>query len=228
MLRARDPDETGFAERDGVSVYWELLGDGDRTVLFLPTWTLLHSRCWKMQLPYFSRHDRVLTFDPRGNGKSDRPSDPAAYAEAEFAVDALAVMDATGTDRAAIVGLSMGAQRGLLLAADHPERVSSAAFIGPAVPLGTGIPERKKYPFDERHDTTEGWAKSNRYHWVEGGYEDYGEFLVATYDAPAIGGRQATLEVCARVRCPVLVIHGGDDAIISHSAGAGLAEATGG
>jgi pimeloyl-ACP methyl ester carboxylesterase/predicted glycosyltransferase len=255
MLRAREPDETGFVERDGVSVYWERLGDGDQTVLFLPTWTLLHSRCWKMQLPYFSRHYRVLTFDPRGNGKSDRPSDPAAYAEAEFAGDALAVMDATGTDQAAIVGLSMGAQRGLLLAADHPERVASAAFIGPAVPLGTGMPERKKYPFDERHDTTEGWAKSNRYHWVEGGYEDYvefffsrfftephstkgfedcvawglettGEILVATYDAPAIGDRQATLEVCARVQCPVLVIHGEDDAIISHSAGAALAEAT--
>ena len=36
MLRARDPDETGFVERDGVSVYWERLGDGERTVLFLP------------------------------------------------------------------------------------------------------------------------------------------------------------------------------------------------
>ena len=58
-------------------------------------------------------------------------SEPEAYAESEFAADALAVMDATQTDRAIIVGFSMGAQRGLLLAANHPERVDAAVFIGP-------------------------------------------------------------------------------------------------
>ena len=48
-----------------------------------------------MQIPYLARHCRVVTFDGRGNGRSDRPHEPAAYAEAEFAADALAVMDAT-------------------------------------------------------------------------------------------------------------------------------------
>src|SRR5437764_166746 len=101
MLRAREPDETGFVERDGVRVYWERLGEGEQTVLFLPTWSLIHSRQWKLQLPYFARHFRVLTFDARGNGKSDRPFDPAAYAETEFAADALAVLDEIGTEEAA-------------------------------------------------------------------------------------------------------------------------------
>ncbi len=105
----------------------------------LPTWTIIHSRCWKAQIPYLARHFRVLTFDPRGNGRSDRPPNPRAYAETEFTADALAVMDATGTDQAVLVSLSRGAQRALLLAADHPERVLAAAFIGPffpASPLG--------------------------------------------------------------------------------------------
>src|SRR5207247_2986624 len=53
----------------------------------------------------------------------------------EFAADALAVLDATATDRAVVVALSMGAQRALLLAAEHPERVEGVVFIGPAVPL---------------------------------------------------------------------------------------------
>ena len=126
-MRAREPDQSGFIERDGVRVYWELMGDGEQTVLFLPTWSLFHSRQWKMQLPYFSRHFRVLTFDGRGNGKSDRPAEVAAYAETEFAADAVAVLDATATERAAIVGFSLGGQRGLILATEHAERVTAAA-----------------------------------------------------------------------------------------------------
>src|SRR5439155_1106148 len=83
---------------------------------------LVHSRCWKFQLPYFARNFRVLTFDGRGNGRSDRPLDPAAYAEAEYAADALAVLDATDTDRAAIVGFSLSGQRGVMLSGDHGDR----------------------------------------------------------------------------------------------------------
>ena len=74
--RARYPDEEGFIERDGVRIFWESYGEGEQTVLFLPTWTLVHSRVWKAQIPYFARHFRVITFDPRGNGRSDRPAEP--------------------------------------------------------------------------------------------------------------------------------------------------------
>ena len=75
-------------------------------MLLLPTWSIVHSRHWKMQIPYLSHHFRVLTFDGRGNGRSDRPI--SDYDEVDIAADALAVMDATGTDRAALVSLSMG------------------------------------------------------------------------------------------------------------------------
>src|SRR5918995_4993112 len=102
-----------------------------------------------MQSPYPPRHCRVVTFDGRGNGRSDRPEDPSAYAEAEFAADALAVMDATETERAVLVSLSQGAQRALLLAADNPERVESAVFICPAVALGEGLPWRGEHSWDE-------------------------------------------------------------------------------
>jgi pimeloyl-ACP methyl ester carboxylesterase/predicted glycosyltransferase len=134
QTRARYPDDEGYVERDGVRVFWERYGDGDPTVLLLPTWTLVHSRVWKAQIAYLSRHFRVVTFDPRGNGRSDRPSDPRRYTEAQFAADALAVMDATGTRQAVIVGFSRGAQRALLMAAEHPDRVLGAAFIGPWFP----------------------------------------------------------------------------------------------
>ena len=44
-------------------------------MLLLPTWSIVHSRHWKMQVPYLARHCRVLTFDGRGNGRSDRPDE---------------------------------------------------------------------------------------------------------------------------------------------------------
>ncbi|WP_183095125.1 alpha/beta fold hydrolase [Nocardioides stalactiti] len=135
QTRAAHPDTEGFIERDGVRVFYEVYGHGDPTILFCPTWTLVHSRVWKMQIAYLARHYRVIVFDPRGNGRSDRPRTREAYAEAEFAQDAVDVLDATGTEQAFVVGLSRGTQRALLLGAEHPERVLGLVFVGPFFPV---------------------------------------------------------------------------------------------
>ena len=256
QTRARYPNESGYVERDGIRVYYEVYGAGEPTVLLLPTWSIIHSRHWKMQIPYLARHCRVVTFDPRGNGRSDRPQDAAAYDEREFAADALAVMDATETERAVIVGFSLGGQRGLLLAAEHPERVDGAVFIGPNFPGGgTPLPERTVYDFDTEYDTAEGWAKHNRFHWLRD-YRDWVEFfiskmftephstkpiedavgwgletdaevMIATMEASKLTPEEAQA-LCRRVRCPVLVIHGEHDAINSVTLGAAFSEQTGG
>src|SRR2546422_2767743 len=166
-MRARYPDSDGFVERDGVKLFYEVFGAGDPTILLMPTWSIIHSRPGKMQIPYLARHYRVVTLDGRGNGCSDRPVGPEAYEETEYAADALAVMDATDTDRAVIVSLSMGGQRSLILAAEHPERTLGAVFIGPAAPLAPRPPEGTiTEPFEDLLDTDEGWAKYNRHHWL--------------------------------------------------------------
>jgi len=157
QTRARYPDETGYVTRDGVRLYYEVYGSGERTAFLLPTWSIIHARHWKMQIPYLARHFRVLTFDGRGNGRSDRPS--AGYAEQEFAADALAVMDATGTETATLVSLSLGAQRALLLAGEHPERTTGAIFICPGVPLGEPLTARLPHSWEAQLDTAAGWAK---------------------------------------------------------------------
>jgi pimeloyl-ACP methyl ester carboxylesterase/predicted glycosyltransferase len=250
QTRARYPDESGYAERGGVKLHYEVYGSGEPTVLLLPTWSIIHSRHWKMQIPYLARHCRVVTFDGRGNGRSDRPE--AGYDEREFAADALAVMDATGTGRAVIVSLSLGAQRALLLAAGHPDRVAGAVFIAPFTPLGSADPPD---PWDEELATDEGWAKWNRHYWLRDyrgflefffsqmfsephstkpaedcvgwGLETTAETLVATELGGKLG-EQETRELCRRLRCPVLVIQGTDDAITSKDCGIALAGATGG
>ena len=111
QTRALYPDDSGYVERDGVRLWYEVYGSGEPTILLQPTWSIIHSRHWKMQIPYLARHCRVVTFDGRGNGRSSRPSDPEAYREEAFAADALAVLDATGTERAVLVSLSRGAER---------------------------------------------------------------------------------------------------------------------
>jgi pimeloyl-ACP methyl ester carboxylesterase/predicted glycosyltransferase len=253
QTRARYPDESGYVQRDGVRIHYELYGSGEPTVLLLPTWSIIHSRHWKMQIPYLARHCRVLTFDGRGNGRSDRPE--SGYEAREFAADALAVMDATGTGRAALVSLSAGAQRALILAGDHPERVEAAVFVCPAVPLGEPLPERTVYSWDEELDSDEGWAKYNRWYWLRDfrgflefffsqmfpephstkpiedcvgwGLETTPETLVATQLAEELD-EETVREIAGRVRCPVLVIQGTEDRITGPGRGIALAEATGG
>jgi pimeloyl-ACP methyl ester carboxylesterase/predicted glycosyltransferase len=256
QTRARYPETEGYVERDGVRVFYEVYGQGERTVFLLPTWSIIHSRFWKAQIPYLARHFRVLTFDGRGNGKSDRPAELAAYVEQEYADDALAVMDATGTERTVLVSLSRGVERSLLLGAAHPDRVAGMVFIAPALPLPPATPRADAARmFQERRETHDGWDKWNSHYWLEH-YEDFVEFfmakiftephstkqredavgwaletdpetLVATQLAPRLPDEDSVRELVDRISCPTLVIHGRDDAVRPHDSGAALAEMIG-
>ena len=175
-MRARQPDDSGYAERDGVKLRWETFGDGEPTVVLLPTWSIIHSRHWKAQVPYLARHHRVVTFDGRGCGGSDRPVGAEKYTDDQFAADTIAVLDATGTKRAVLVGLSAGGLWTMLVAADAPERVLGVVTIGAAVPLASRAAERTGFPFEDPIETTEGWAKYNRHYW-ERDFEGFLEFF---------------------------------------------------
>jgi pimeloyl-ACP methyl ester carboxylesterase/predicted glycosyltransferase len=251
QTRARYPDEEGYVERDGVRVFWELYGDGDRTILLPPTWEIVHSRCWKMQIPFLARHARVVTFDPRGNGRSDRPADYEAYTRRELAGDAVAVLDAVRAERAVVVGwCDMG--ESLILAAEHPERVAGLVLIAP--PTSPHEVEKAEYSFDDVLDTDEGWAKENRHYWlrdwegylqhffsecftephstkaiedcVEWGLETDAETILAGFrgwDTKELDPK-TTAALAARVRCPVLVVHGTADALVEPQRALDLAD----
>ena len=177
-MRAREPDAQGVVVRDGVRVHWESFGEGDATVLLAPTWSIIPSRFWKLQVPHLARRYRVVTFDGRGTGLSDAPAGAAAYTHVEFAADLGAVLDAAAVSRAVLVGLSCGTTWTMQFAADHPERVSGVVAICPAVPLAPGHVERQVHPFDEPLDTDEGWAKYNASYWQRD-YRGFLEFFFA-------------------------------------------------
>jgi pimeloyl-ACP methyl ester carboxylesterase len=198
----------------------------------------------------------VVVFDPRGNGRSERPAGPDAYGEREYVEDMLAVMEATDTERVVAVSLSLGAERSLLFADAHPERVLGLAFIGPAVPLVPDLPTRGRYlPFFEQElETDEGWARYNAHYWrrdyrgfveffisqiftephstkqiedaVGWGLETDAETLIATARAEGLD-EPTTREIAERIECPVLVIHGEDDAIRPIAGAEELAALTG-
>jgi len=176
--RAAEPHDAGCVVRDGVGIHWECYGHGSPTILLLPTWSIVHSRHWKGQIPYLGRHFRVVTFDGRGNGRSDHPATLDGYSDHEFVADACAVLDATGTDRAVIVGLSMGGGYALRMAAEHPDRVLGAIFEGPAVHVSEpdpGVDPRAGGPGGPV-ESYEGWDKYDVDYWRHD-YDDFTEFF---------------------------------------------------
>jgi pimeloyl-ACP methyl ester carboxylesterase len=257
QTRARYPDMDGHIERDGVRVFYEVYGAGEQTVLFMPTWEIVHSRTWGGQSPPPPPpppHCRVICFDPRGNGRSDRPPDTRAYDQAAFAEDAVAVLDAVSAERAIVVSLSMGAQRTLILGDRYPERVEGAVFVCPAVALGRAPEGRGTAPFDAELEAGERWDTYSRGHW-ERDWPGFLEFFFSEMFSEPHSTKQRedsvgwgletdpgtialgegatrltadeTLAICARWRPRALVLQGDADRITGPERGIELARALG-
>ncbi|HEY7737345.1 MAG TPA: alpha/beta fold hydrolase [Candidatus Limnocylindrales bacterium] len=254
QTRARDPDRTGFVDGDGARIYYEVYGEGDPPIMFVPPWSIVHSRVWKGQIPSFARRHKVIAWDAPGNGRSSKPSDPAAHHFFSMATHLLAVMDATETPAAVLVGVSASTMRSIVVAARHPERVLGMVLLCPSVPLGEPA-AGSDVPFDDPLPTDEGWAKENIHFWQRD-FEGYLEFfageafnephstkqiedlvgwgLGAGVDglAPSLQMQAPDLDIVralfADVRCPVLVVQGDRDAIAHPTKGPALAQAIAG
>lgn len=241
-------------ELRGIAVAYEVFGEGEETVLLLPPWAIIHSRFWKAQVPYLARHFRVVTFDPRGNGRSDRPPRPAEYAVPVEAEHTLMLLDEVNVERCVMIAHCGAAPLALLLAADHPERFAGAVFMSPALPLTPPLPERTGFDFDADLAEYEGWGKANRHHWqrdfrdylefffsrcfteahstkqvedcVAWGLEGSPETLVATIEAPDLE-RDEVYELLGRLDIPLLVTQGDQDGLIPPDRGAAFAGLTG-
>lgn len=106
---------------DGTMLYYADEGAGE-AILFLHEYGG-DPRSWDPQIDAFAKTNRCITTASRGYAPSGIPDDPDAYSHEIVAEDARAVLDHLGVDKAHVVGLSMGAYTGLMLALRHPERV---------------------------------------------------------------------------------------------------------
>ena len=250
--RARYPDRAGFVERDGVRIFWEAYGSGDQTVLLLPDWEIVHSRIWKGQIPYLARRFRVVTFDPRGNGRSDRP--PQACAPTTGSSSSM-TRSPSWTPRTAGPGrggVVVAPSIGLMLAAAHPERVAALVDIASDLPVGPGLarvslaarsttncPPMRAGP---RGTVTTGCGTGrasrsgssprrspSRTRPSRSRTRSAGRWRRPGDDDPRRGvarpDQEQALELCGRVRCPVLVIRGRADGIVGAARGPAIAAA---
>jgi pimeloyl-ACP methyl ester carboxylesterase/predicted glycosyltransferase len=255
-MRAKMPDKEGLVDRDVVKLHYEVCGDGPDTIVFVPAWSIVHSRIYKAQVPYFSERFRCVTYDGRGNGKSGRPEDVPAYSLDNYAADVLAVMDATGTDKAIIVGASFGGLLACIAAAYHPERVQAAILAGTAARIGPGYPYMTPEHFFTKFDRFDGWKKHSREYFLnhysdlaghftreifpephstrqieehlDWANETTGVVLAKTVEARTIPAQfDLGEDMYRRIRCPVLVLHGDDDRISPYARAKLVAELTG-
>lgn len=239
-MRARYPDTEGFAERNGARIYYEVYENEGPTILLAQTWQTGHSRLWKMQIPYLARHFRVVTYDPVGNGKSDRVFKASRYQMTEVIEDAIAVLDASDTDTCVAAGLSYGGGIVTLLGALHPERIDGVIPIAASHAWGVPLPEREgdawskygpefwrqdwrefvEFFFDECNSdphSTKGFDDS-----VGWAMETTGEIIALASEAgPSLDPEETEAAVRA-LEIPFLIVHGTGDRIQNHESSLAL------
>jgi len=119
---------TRYARSGDASIAYQVVGDGPLDVLFLAGWLTQLEQLWEAPanrrfLERLTSFSRLIMFDSRGTGLSERVLE--AYTLEQEARDALAVLDAAGSERAALITYAQGGLVGALLAAEHPERVGA-------------------------------------------------------------------------------------------------------
>ena len=115
---------------DGIDLRYDVAGDGPPLVLLHGS--VLSRAIWRGlgYLEPLTAEHTVIRMDLRGHGRSGTPHDPAAYAPEVFMADLLAVLDAEGVGRAALMGYSLGARIALTTALEHPSRVNRLVSLG--------------------------------------------------------------------------------------------------
>jgi pimeloyl-ACP methyl ester carboxylesterase len=149
-----------IVDRDGVKIYYEVAGEG-------PALLLTHgygssSHMWAPQREAFGRHFKLITWDMRGHGRSDYPSDADAYSQAATVTDMAAILDAVGAKDAVVGGLSLGGYMSLAFRLAFPERARALLIVdtGPGFRNDEAREEWNAYALKtaERYET-EGLAR---------------------------------------------------------------------
>ncbi|HEV8537182.1 MAG TPA: alpha/beta hydrolase [Candidatus Limnocylindria bacterium] len=226
----------GAITREGAElVYWNWPGAD-------PPALLLHGignygRYWDLFADAIAGRLRLVAPDARGHGESGRP--PGGYAPADFAADALTVLDANGIDRAVVVGHSMGGLHSIHLAAHHPDRLRALAIVDASsepLPEGaeraqrllTGRPPRFADRTEARaylERTSPGYSSAvyeNRLAWA---FREEAGGLVWRSDQNALERimtartpREDRWDALASIDCPALVVRGTRSNVLSDEA----------
>jgi pimeloyl-ACP methyl ester carboxylesterase len=235
-----------YARAGGVAIAYQVVGDGPQTVVFSPQiadlYTLWLSGYTRSFLERVSQNVRVVVFNPRGTGLSDRPRNVTLEARMD---DISAVLDHLAASRVSLLGLGMGAGACALFAASYPERVEHLVLVHPSA----RTTKSESYPWGFEEEGWLGWIRENREHWGEREFmERYAWILVPEIAenpeelelfiwrgrlslSPSAAGDWARLaletdiiDILSSIRVPTLVLHRPDDSYATTAHGLGPAQ----
>ena len=141
LLRASDVLSPGehFATVNGVRLWYRVAGHGPVLVIQAPGWGPTSALLQRFLVP-LERNLTVVYFDPRGSGKSSRPTKDTQMSSLDMADDLEAFRSYLGLDKVAVLGHSHGGEIACVFAAKHPEHVSRLVLVS-AVPPKNPTPE---------------------------------------------------------------------------------------
>ncbi len=190
-VEARDPlleAPVKYAMSGDVHLAYRIFGDGPRDIVLIPG-TLSHAEMlWEMPsnlhlLKRLTAFARVIVFDKRGQGLSDRVIAPAENTLEERITDIRAVMDAAGSESAHLYGWSEGGPASLMFSATYPERTLSLILYGTFASI-------KDPPWSSPAEFWEDMLASWEAHWGEG--------ILLELNAPTGWRNEAARQMCGR------------------------------
>jgi pimeloyl-ACP methyl ester carboxylesterase len=250
--------KTHYARTAGVSIAYQVVGEGPFDLVYVPGWISNIEMMWTdpsyaRLLTRFAKFSRLILFDKRGTGLSDRVANDQLPTLEQRMDDVRAVMDAVGSDRAALFGHSEGSSMSILFAATYPQRTIALALYGSFAkrlrsddyPWAPTLEERA----EAADEVERGWGEVSLAYYVPSrvGDDAVGAWLSAYFRSGASPAAAAALlrmnsrndvrAVLPAVRVPTLVIHASGDRdakidegryLASHIKGARFLELAGG
>ena len=132
---------------DGTRIHFEVTGKSGATPVLMIQGLGASKNAWNLQRIAMATRFRIISFDNRGAGRSDKPTEP--FTLEQMADDALAVLDAAGIETAHVVGASMGGVISQIVAVKFPHRVRSLTLVCTAC---------RNHPW--RQELLQSWAKT--------------------------------------------------------------------
>ena len=132
---------------DGTRIHYEVTGKPGATPILMIQGLGASKNAWNLQRIAMATRFRIISFDNRGAGRSDKPTEP--FTLEQMAEDAIAVLDAAGIETAHVVGASMGGVISQIVAVKHPHRVRSLTLVCTAC---------RNHPW--RQELLQSWAKT--------------------------------------------------------------------
>ena len=203
-----------FETFDGIKLSYEIDGDG-------PAVVLLHGFVADSYINWVrpgvvgrvtAAGYRAIALDQRGHGMSDKPHDPAAYADGAMLNDARALLDHLEIERCAMVGYSMGAMNTLRLLASGEERIRAAILGG----IGGSLLQAREGGTEILAEAMEAEDKSTITNAFAKSFRDFADLTKGDRKAFAALQRQprTAIEGIEAVDVPVLVLVGDNDPMI--------------